>query len=76
VLGAIGLVLGIPLGAIVGRGAWQLVAEGLGVTPSVQHPAAWLLVLVPGALLVVNAVALLPARAAASARPAVALREV
>jgi hypothetical protein len=76
VLGAIGLVLGIPLGAIVGRGAWQLVAEGLGVTPAVQHPAAWLLVLVPGALLVVNAVALLPARAAASARPAVALREV
>jgi hypothetical protein len=74
-LGAIGLVLGIPLGAIIGRGAWQLVADGLGVTPAVRNPAVWLAVVVPAALVAMNAIALLPARAAARARPAVALRE-
>jgi ABC-type antimicrobial peptide transport system permease subunit len=76
VLAAIGLVVGIPLGAIIGRGAWQLVADGLGVIPAVQSPLLWLLLVVPAGLLLVNALALLPARAAARAQPAIALREV
>jgi hypothetical protein len=75
VLGAIGLLVGIPLGAVVGRGAWQLVADGLGVVPAVRNPIVWLLVIVPGALLVVNAMAVWPARTAARTRPAVILRE-
>jgi hypothetical protein len=75
VLGAIGLLVGVPLGVVVGRGAWQLVAEGLGVTPSPIHPAVWLLVTVPVALVIVNLVAVLPARTAARTLPSVALRE-
>ncbi len=75
VLGAIGLVVGIPLGVLLGRGAWQLVADGLGVRPAVESPLFWLIVIVPAALVLVNAIALLPARAASRTRPAIALRE-
>jgi ABC-type lipoprotein release transport system permease subunit len=75
VLGAIGLLVGIPVGVILGRGAWQLVADGLGVVPAVQSPVLWLLVVIPGALLVVNALAVWPARSAARTRPAAILRE-
>jgi putative ABC transport system permease protein len=75
VLATVGLLVGIPLGLVVGRIAWQLVADGLGVTAVIRSPATWLLVVVPLALLVVNLIAVLPARAASRTRPAVALRE-
>jgi hypothetical protein len=74
ILGAVGLLVGIPIGVVIGRLIWQLVADGLGVTPAVASPALWLLVTVPAALLLVNLIAYFPARAAARTRPAVALR--
>jgi ABC-type lipoprotein release transport system permease subunit len=73
-LGAVGLVVGIPLGVLLGRWAWNLVADGLGVRPVVESPVLWFVVAVAAALVVVNLIALVPGRAAARTRPAVALR--
>jgi hypothetical protein len=74
ILGAVGLVVGIPLGILVGRWAWDLVATGLGVRPVVESPVAWLVLAVGAALVIVNLIALVPGRIAARPRPAVALR--
>jgi ABC-type lipoprotein release transport system permease subunit len=69
-----GIVVGLPLGIVIGRAAWGLVAEGLGVATDVTMPTVSLALLIPVALLVVNAVAVWPGRAAARLRPAVVLR--
>jgi hypothetical protein len=74
-LTVIGLVIGLPAGIIVGRIIWQLIANGLGVSAEVITPTLWLVLSVPCVLLIVNAIAYLPGRAAAATRPAVALRE-
>jgi ABC-type lipoprotein release transport system permease subunit len=73
-LGAVGLVLGIPAGLIVGRVIWHLVAESLGISTEVATPALWLLLSVPCVFLLVNVIAYFPGRTAARTRPAVALR--
>jgi hypothetical protein len=72
--GVIGLVVGSLLGIVVGRVAWSLAADSLGVSGTASTPVVVLVVLVPVVLLVVNAVALVPARTAARTRPAVVLR--
>jgi len=73
-LGVVAVVVGLPLGVIVGRVTWQLVADSLGIATEVATPLALLALLVPATLVLVNLVALVPARAAARTRPAVALR--
>jgi hypothetical protein len=72
-LAAVGLLVGAPAGIIVGRAAWRAVADALGVAPGVAVPAMVVLV-VPAALVAVNVIAVLPARAASRAPLAVALR--
>jgi hypothetical protein len=72
-LAVVGLVVGVPLGLALGRWAWVLVADGLGVSTRVTVPLTVALV-VPGALLVANLVAFVPGRIAARTRPAVVLR--
>ena len=62
-------VLGLPLGIIVGRLAWRLVADGLGVSTTATVPWAAVLLCVPVFIVAVNLVAFLPARAAARMRP-------
>jgi ABC-type lipoprotein release transport system permease subunit len=74
ILGAVGLVLGLPIGIVIGRFAWQLVADGLGTSTDVTVPALWLVLAVPATLLLVNLIAFFPARSAANTRPAVSLR--
>jgi len=70
----IGLLVGIPLGLALGRVVWHLVADELGVAGTPTWPVLAIVLLVPAALLAVNLVAALPARRAASTRPAVVLR--
>jgi len=70
----IGLVVGIPLGLVMGRLAWRMVADELGVGTDPTWPALAILFVVPVALVAVNLVAALPARRAARTRPAVVLR--
>src|SRR5262249_37637163 len=72
-LAVVGLVIGLPAGIVVGRLAWALVARDLGVATSVVLPAVALALLVPITLLLVNAVAYVPARAASRTRTSVAL---
>jgi hypothetical protein len=74
IVGAIGLVVGIPLGLIVGRVVWHAVADELGVATDPTGPWLGIAVLVPLSLLAVNLIAALPARAAARTRPALVLR--
>jgi FtsX-like permease family len=71
---AIGLLVGLPLGNAVGRWAWNLFAEQLGVVPEPVTPVPLLLLIVPVAIVLANLVALVPARIAARTRPALVLR--
>jgi ABC-type lipoprotein release transport system permease subunit len=71
---AVGLLVGLPLGVLLGRFAWNLFATELGVVsePVAPPPSAFLVI--PATLLVANLVALLPGRIAAGTRPALVLR--
>jgi ABC-type lipoprotein release transport system permease subunit len=73
-LAAIGLVLGIPAGLVLGRVAWTMVARGLGVESTLPVPWLAIVLVVPATLVVANIVAALPARRAVRTRPAVVLR--
>jgi predicted lysophospholipase L1 biosynthesis ABC-type transport system permease subunit len=73
-LAVFGLLVGIPLGIVLGRVVWGIVAGGLGVATDAATPALSALLVVPVALVLANAIAAFPARAAARTRPAVVLR--
>ena len=68
-----GLIIGIPLGVLVGDAIWRAIAHSLGVRVTLTLPVG-LVLLVPAAVVAVNAIAFFPAQAAARRRPAVALR--
>jgi hypothetical protein len=70
----VALMVGIPLGVAAGRWTWTLFAEQLGIAPSPSVPIAWLLLGIPGAILLANLVAALPGRAAARTAPSAILR--
>ncbi|MEX1144339.1 MAG: hypothetical protein WEE69_03435, partial [Acidimicrobiia bacterium] len=73
-IAVLGALVGIPLGVVLGKIAWGLVAESLGVATDAAVGAVAIVAVVPAALLVANALAVIPARAAARTPPAVALR--
>jgi hypothetical protein len=73
-LAALGLVIGLPLGVSLGRWAWTLFADQIGVVPEPVTPLPLILLVVPAAVLLANLVALLPARSAARIPAALALR--
>jgi hypothetical protein len=73
-LAVVGLAFGIPLGLVVGRTVWRVVADGLGVSTTATVPALAVFVLVPATILLANLIAALPGRSAARTRPAVVLR--
>jgi hypothetical protein len=73
-LALIGIVLGVPLGIVVGRAVWLAFANNLGVVPVSVVPI-WLIgVLVAGVLVVANLIALAPALVATRSRPGDLLR--
>ena len=74
VVAIVALAIGLPLGVAVGRLAWGALAERLGTAAEPVTPVWVVLLTVPIALALVNAVAWLPGRAAARTQPAVALR--
>ena len=67
--------VGIPTGVAVGRLLWRSFAESIHAPSSPVVPVLWVVLAVPVALLLANAVAAVPGRLAARARPAVTLRE-
>jgi hypothetical protein len=74
VIAIVSLVVGIPVGVIVGRWGWHLIAAQFGAVPVALAPPLIIASLVPIALVLGNAVAALPGRAAARTRPALVLR--
>jgi ABC-type antimicrobial peptide transport system permease subunit len=72
--GLFGVVVGVPLGVVIGRATWSRVAShsGFAVRPIVSLAVAAIVVV--GTLVVVNVVAWFPGRRAARMRPAVVLR--
>ena len=73
-LAVLALVVGLPLGVSLGRWAWTLFAEQIGVVPEPVTPLPLILLVVPAAVLLANLVALLPARNAARTPAALVLR--
>jgi hypothetical protein len=68
-----GLVLGIPLGILVGRAVWKQLAVSFPVIYVPPLALVGVLLIVPVAIVVVNALAAGPAHAATRIRPAQAL---
>jgi hypothetical protein len=73
-LAAVGLVLGVPAGLVIGRSAWAFVARRLGIDDHVPVPWLAIALAVPAAFVVANLIAAVPARRAARIRPALVLR--
>jgi ABC-type lipoprotein release transport system permease subunit len=75
VIAAVGLLLGIPLGIVSGRVGWRLVAERVPLQDVGPMPALALVLVVPIALVLLNTLAIWPARTVAQLRPAEVLRD-
>jgi ABC-type antimicrobial peptide transport system permease subunit len=63
-MAAIGLIVGVPLGVVIGRTVWRAVADGLGVVSTPVVPVGLLAVVAPVSLAAALAVAWYPARLA------------
>jgi len=73
-LALVGIVIGTPIGLVLGRFVWKVFASNLGVVPVSVVPV-WLIVgLVAGVIVVANLLAIAPALAAARTNPALLLR--
>jgi ABC-type lipoprotein release transport system permease subunit len=71
---SIGLVLGIPSGLVIGRLVWAVVARNLGVDDYIPIPLVAIVLTIPGAFILANLAAAVPARTAVRARVDVLLR--
>ena len=72
-IAASSLIIGLPLGIAAGRWAWTLLATQFAIKP-VPVISPLVLFAFPAVLVLANAVAAFPARAAARTQPAVVLR--
>ncbi len=70
---AIGTLIGVPLGIILGRQLWDLFARTLHVVPDPTVPTASIAAIAIGALILANLVAAIPARQAARTQTGVLL---
>ena len=73
-LAAAALLVGIPVGLLVGRWAFTLFAGSLGVAPDATISLLIVLATIPSVLVLANLIAAVPGRAAARIRPALILR--
>jgi ABC-type lipoprotein release transport system permease subunit len=72
---AIGVVVGIPLGLVLGRWVWTLFAQQIGAVPVPTVPVWSVLLTALAAFVLANAVAVLPGRRAARTAAALVLHE-
>jgi ABC-type lipoprotein release transport system permease subunit len=73
-LALVGIVIGVPLGVVVGKAVWNTFASNLGVVPVTVVPFWLIAVLVAGVLVVANLIAVAPAFVATRSRPGELLR--
>jgi cell division protein FtsX len=71
----VALAVGIPLGVAAGRWAWNFVASGIDSVSTPVVPITAIVLVVPAALLICNAVSAWPARTAGRLSPAVVMRD-
>ena len=71
---AVGAVVGVPLGIVLGRFLWNLFAYELSVVPSPTVPVSAVVVIALGAIVVGNVVAAVPASMASKTPTALLLR--
>ncbi|HUI04013.1 MAG TPA: FtsX-like permease family protein, partial [Acidimicrobiales bacterium] len=72
-LAVLGLVVGVPLGIVIGRAVWSTFADNLGVL-AVPVVPVWLPTLAVAVVVAANLIAVVPALAAGRARPQALLR--
>jgi hypothetical protein len=71
---AAALAADLPAGLLAGRWSWFLFASNLGVPGTADVPVLAILAIIPAALVLDCGLAVLPARTAASLKPAKVLR--
>ena len=71
---AVGAIVGVPLGIALGRALWDLFARQISVVPQPTVPALTVVLIVAGALVTANLVALLPGWVAGRTPAATLLR--
>jgi ABC-type antimicrobial peptide transport system permease subunit len=71
---AVGTVVGVPLGIVLGRSLWNLFAHELSVVPSPTVPVGAIVAIALGAIVIGNVVAAVPARMASTTPTALLLR--
>jgi ABC-type antimicrobial peptide transport system permease subunit len=71
----IGVIVGVPLGLVLGDYVWRTFASNLGAVPIAVIPVGLVLAIVAGVVVFANVLALAPAALAARLHPADALRE-
>jgi ABC-type lipoprotein release transport system permease subunit len=69
-LTVLSLIIGLPLGVVGARWAWNLFASNLGVVPDTLSPILALGILAPAALAIANLIAAVPGGAASRVQPA------
>jgi len=74
IVGLVGLLLGVPLGIVLGRMAWRVVAERVPLAVVEPWAVLALLLVVPVTLLVANLAAVWPGRRVSRQHPATVLR--
>ncbi|MEY2522891.1 MAG: putative transport system permease protein, partial [Ilumatobacteraceae bacterium] len=74
VVGLAGLLIGVPIGLIAGRAGWQAITDRVPLTFRSPLTIIAVFVVVPVALIAANLLAIIPARRASKAKPALVLR--
>ncbi len=74
ILVGIGVIIGVPLGIVLGRGSWMLFARDIYVVPQPSVPVLSLVLVGVGALVFANLVATVPGRIAARTPAATVFR--
>lgn len=71
----VAVVLGVPIGILIGRSAWTRVANSTGVVNQIVVPAGWLIVGALGALALLDTIGMVAGRSASRREPAAGLRD-
>ena len=73
-MAAVGVIAGVPLGVAAGQAVWRVFAFNLGMVAVPVVPVWELVALAAGVLVAANALAVIPAVAAARSRTGLTLR--
>jgi hypothetical protein len=71
---SLGVLIGVPLGVVLGRFLWDLFAHEIYAVPSPTVPIGSVVLVIVGALVLANVVAAIPGRIASRTRTALLLR--